>query len=54
MRGELPEIVGSTKPIYENYKCIPKTDGMFENFINKLVIIFVIYKKYQIIRTIIP
>ena len=39
MRGELPEIVGSTKPIYENYKCIPKTEGMFENFINKRDII---------------
>jgi len=39
MRGELPEIVGSTKPIYENYRCIPKTDCMFENFINKRDII---------------
>ena len=39
MRGELPEIVGSTKPIYDNYKCIPNTDIMFHNFINNRDII---------------
>jgi replicative superfamily II helicase len=34
MRGELPEIIGSDKPIYDNYRCIDNTENMFDNFIN--------------------
>ena len=34
MKGELPEIIGSDKPIYDNYRCIRGTECMFENFIN--------------------
>jgi len=34
MKGELPEIIGSDKPIYDNYRCIRGTEYMFENFIN--------------------
>ena len=39
MRGELPEIEGSKKPLYENYKCLSGTDNMFLNFINDRKII---------------
>ena len=39
MRGELPEIIGSDKPIYDNYRCIDGTDNMFDNFINNREIV---------------
>ena len=39
MKGELPEIVGSNKPIYDNYKCLEGTECMFDNFINDRKII---------------
>jgi len=39
MRGELPEIIGSDKPIYDNYRCIDGTENMFENFINNRQIV---------------
>jgi len=46
MRGELPEIVGSNKPIYDNYKCLPDTEDMFKNFINDRKIIECTVTKY--------
>ena len=46
MTGVLPEIVGSNKPIYDNYRCIPDTDNMFENFINdRSIVNSIVYDK---------